>query len=96
MTKEYDAVAKKIEAEADKPEGPYADIQLKGSILCADTRGLNCCEEKYHHICSGDMFTYTVSCPNSGKVFALCSRIRLVELTPEEAAAYEWVPDMMS
>ena len=63
------------------PEGPHGWIQWKGTNACMDVY----CACGHHGHVDAD-FAYNVKCPECGRVYACDGHIKLVELTPEEAA----------
>jgi hypothetical protein len=67
------------EADADVTKGPHGWIQWKGTDVCMD---VHCsCGERTHVDAS---FAYTITCGACGKLWAVCSNVRLVEISQDE------------
>ena len=68
----------------DKVDGPHIWIQWKGTDLCAD---VHCKCGAHDHIDAE--FAYFYECRACGRKYALAQNLRLIPLTPEQAAQVE-------
>lgn len=70
----------------DNPGGPGGEntgwIQWKGTQACIDLY----CKCGFHGHVDSDMFFYRAFCPACNRQFLVGQNIKLIELTPEEAA----------
>jgi hypothetical protein len=88
---DWDPYYKSVYGRDFPDDVPSAYIQWKGTNVCMDVY----CSCGFHgHI--DDSFAYYYQCIKCGKKYAVGSRIKLIELTPEEIAYHERDPHAIS
>lgn len=63
-------------ADSDITSGPHGSIQWKGTDVCMD---VHCSCGEHTHVDAS--FAYIIKCGACGKLWAVCSNVRLVGIT---------------